>query len=73
MNFLFITEEIKLNTVLVERGYISGTPATNVQIKMHWCKSSQPLRFVLGGSTFCSNDCYESFWVGLYQLSIVRW
>ena len=34
----------------------------------------QPLRSVLARNTFCSNDCYESFWVGvgLYQLYTVR-
>ena len=35
--FLFITEDIKLNTVIVEGGYMSGIPAKkHVQIKIHW-------------------------------------
>ena len=34
--FLFITEEIKLNTVKIEGGYMSGIPVKHVQIKLHW-------------------------------------
>ena len=30
LTFLFITEEIKLNTIIVEGGYISGIPAKNM-------------------------------------------
>ena len=72
--FLFITEEIKLNTVIVEGGYIARIPAKNMyKSKFTGCKSIQPLRSVLAGSTFCSNDCCESFGVGLYQLCTVRW
>ena len=41
--------------------------------KFTGCKSIQPLRSVFGGSTFCSNDCSESLWVGLDQLYTVRW
>ena len=42
--FLFITKVIKLNTVLVEWGYMSGTPVKHVQIKIHWLyKYSEPL------------------------------
>ena len=36
--------------------------------KFTGCKSIQPLRSVLGGNIFCSNDCYECLWVGLYQI-----
>ena len=42
---------------------MSGIAAENVyKSQFTGCKSIQPLRSVLGGSTFCSNDCYESFW-----------
>jgi len=36
--FLFMTGEIKLNTVIVKGGYMSGIPAKNkrAQIKIHW-------------------------------------
>ena len=41
---------------------MSGLPAKNMyKSKFTGCKSIQPLRSVLGGSIFCSNDCYESF------------
>ena len=39
---------------------MSGIPAKN-KSKFIGCKSIQPLRSVLGGSTFYSNDCYECF------------
>ena len=67
--FLFITEEIKLNTVIVEGGYIARIPAKNMyKSKFTGCKSIQPLSSVLCGSIFYSNGCYEASWVGLYQL-----
>ena len=72
--FLLITEEIKLNIVIVEGGYMSGIPAKNMyKSKFTGCKSILPFSLVLGGRTFCSNDCYEYFWVDLYQLCTVRW
>ena len=61
--FLFITEEIKLNTVIVEGGYMSGIPAKNMyKSKFTGCKSIQPPRSVFGRITFCSNYCYKSLW-----------
>ena len=48
---------------------MSGIPAKNMyKSKFTGCKSIQPLMSVLGGSTFYSNDCSESFWVDLYQI-----
>ena len=42
--FLFITEEIKQNTVIDEGGYMSGIPAKNMyKSKFTGCKSIQPL------------------------------
>ena len=74
MNFFCIAVEIKLNTVIVEGSYTSGIPAENMyKSKFTGCKSIQPHRSVLGGSTFYGNDCYECFWVGVYQLYTVRW
>ena len=44
---------------------MSGIPTKNMyKSKFNGCKSTQSLRSVLGGSTICSNDCYEYFWVG---------
>ena len=66
---IFTIEEINLNIVIVEGGYMSGIIAKNMyKSKFSGCKSIHPLRLVLGGSNFCSNDCYESFWVGLPAL-----
>ena len=48
---------------------MSGIPAQNkYKSKFTGCKSIQPLRSVLGGSTFCSNDCYESLGRSLIAL-----
>ena len=41
---------------------MSGIPVKNkFKSKFTGCKCIQPLRSVLGGSTFCSNDCCECF------------
>ena len=65
---------MKLNTVIVEGGYMSGIPAKkHVQIKIH-CKSIQPLRGQYWWKApFMALTALSVFWVGLYQLCTVRW
>ena len=51
---------------------MSGIPSNNMyKSEFTGCKSIQPMRSVLGGITFCSNDCYECFWVDLHQVCTV--
>ena len=76
-NISFTNQQVQLNfwnTVMVEGGYMLGIPPKSMyKSKFTGCKSIQPQRAEVGGSNFCSNDCYKSFWVGLSQLCTVRW
>ena len=64
---------MKLNTYSWRRFHARNTYKNIYKSKFTGCKSIQPLWSVVGGSTFCSNDCYESFWVGLGWICTVRW
>ena len=73
--FSFITEKIKLNTVIVEGSYMSGIPVKKT------CTNQNSLVvkvFILLGqylveAPFAAMTAMSLFGVGLYQPCTVRW
>ena len=72
INFFFIIEEIKLNTVIVDGSYISGILAKNMyKSKFTGCKSIQPLRQYLVEAPFTAMTVPSLF--GSVSTSFAQW
>ena len=75
--FLFFSEEIKPNTVIVEGGYTSGIPTENIKTCTNQnslvVKVVNPLCQYFVEALFAAMTAMSVFGVGLYQLCTVTW